>query len=77
MFETGVFHQVVAMIQLAHLVFQGLSHLALLGTLIIASIFVGFFPIYKVFHRDGLFSNSVLLYNLSIINLTALEIRFS
>lgn len=27
----GVFHQVVAMIQLAHLTSQGLSHLALLG----------------------------------------------
>jgi len=76
MFETGVFHQVVAMIQLAHLVFQGLSHLVLLGKLIIASIFFGLFPIYKVF-QDGLLSNSVLLYNLSIINLTALEIRFS
>ena len=44
MFETGVFHQVVAMIQLAHLVFQGLSHLVLLGKLIIASIFFGLFP---------------------------------
>jgi hypothetical protein len=52
MFETGVFHQVVAMIQLAHLVFQGLSHLALLGKLIIAAIFSGFFSHYKVFQES-------------------------
>lgn len=39
------------MIQSAHLVFQGLNHLALLGKLIITSISFGFFPISKVFPR--------------------------
>jgi hypothetical protein len=42
-----MFHRVVAMIQLAHLMFQDLNHQALLGKLIISSICVRFFPIYK------------------------------
>jgi hypothetical protein len=50
--ETGVFHQVVAMIQLARLMFQGLSHLALLGKLIIPGILLRFVPVYKF--KDGL-----------------------
>lgn len=67
MLETGVFHQVVDMIQLARLVFRGLSHLALLGKFIIARIFFGFFPFLKVF-QDGLLFNSVLLCNPLLIN---------
>jgi hypothetical protein len=57
--KTGVFHRVVAMIQLAHLMFQDLNHQALLGKLIISSICVRFFPIYKF--QCGLLFNSVLL----------------
>ena len=45
--KTGVFHRVVAMIQLARLVYQGLNHQTLLGKLIIVSILFRFFPIYK------------------------------
>jgi len=56
--KTGVFHRVVAMIQLARLVYQGLNHQTL-GKLIIVSILFRFFPIYK-FQCRILF-NSVLL----------------
>jgi len=56
--KTGVFHRVVAMIQLARLVYQGLNHQTL-GKLTIVSILFRFFPIYK-FQCRILF-NSVLL----------------